>query len=108
METIMQVRLWGIASDEVLGKINTDMSIALIDTIELLPAIDRINVYVAHILEPAQGDYPFRVGYEQDGQIRYWAGETLHKAVNNLRDAMSPSGIVEMRRMNIPMPGEVQ
>jgi hypothetical protein len=107
METIMQVRLCGIVSDEVLEKINTDMSLALIDAIALLPMIDRKNVYLAHILEPAQGDYPYRVGYEQDGQIRYWAGETLHKAVNNLRDTMSPAGIAEMRRMNIPMPGEV-
>lgn len=107
METLMQVMLWGIASNEVLEKQNTDMAIALIDVIELLPTIDRRNVYVAQILQPKEGDYPFRVGYDHNGKKEWWAGETLHIAVHHLRETMSVEGIAERRRMKIPMPGEV-
>lgn len=107
METLMQLVLWGIASNEVLQKTNTDMSLALIDAVALLPAIDRRNVYVAQILQPKEGDYPYRVGYEQNGKKEWWAGDTLHIAVHHLRETMSVEGIAERRRLNIPMPGEV-
>lgn len=107
MEVLMQVVLWGIATNDVLAKTNSEMSIALIDVIELLPAIDRRNVYVAHVLEPKEGDYPFRVGYDHDGKKEWWAGNSFHIAVQHLRDAMSPAGIAERRRLKIPIPGEV-
>jgi hypothetical protein len=106
METLMQVVLWGIASDEILQKTNSEMSIALIDVIELLPAIDRRNVYVAQVLQPKQGDYPFRVGYDHNGKKQWWAGDSFHIAVQHLRDAMSPAGVAESQRLGIPMPGE--
>jgi hypothetical protein len=106
MEILTRVALWGIAPNEVLKKQNTDMSLALIDVIELLGAIDRRNVYVAQILQPTEGDYPYRVGYEQNGHKEYWAGETLHLAVHHLRETMSAEGIDERRRLKIPMPGE--
>jgi hypothetical protein len=107
METLMQVVLWGIASNEVLEKQNSEMSLALIDAIELLSAIDRRNVYVAQILQPKEGDYPYRVGYEQNGKKEYWAGKTLHIAVQHLAETMSPPGRLERQLLNIPMPGEV-
>ncbi len=107
METLMQVVLWGIASDDVLKSVNTEMSLALIDTIALLSAIDRRSVYVAQILEPKLGDYPYRVGYDHNGEKEYWAGDTLDIAVQHLRDTMSPPGRLERQLLNIPMPGEV-
>lgn len=103
----MQVVLWGIASDEVLAKQNSDMSLALIDVVALLPAIDRRNVYVAQLVEPKEGDYRFRVGYEQNGKKQWWAGDSFQIAVQHLRDAMSPAGVAESQRLGIPMPGEV-
>jgi hypothetical protein len=107
MEVLTRVVLWGIASDEVLKAKNTDTSLALIDVIALLPMIDRRNVYVAQILEPKEGDYPFRVGYDNNGYNEWWAGPTLKVAVGHLTERMSPAGIAERRRLNIPMPGEV-
>ena len=106
MEVLLQVVTWGIAPNETLIARDTEQSLAVVAAILHLPLIDRRNVYAAILLEPREGDYRFRVGYEQAGNKEWWAGDSFKSAVSKLAEAMSPEGRAERKRLNIPMPGE--
>jgi hypothetical protein len=103
----MVTQMKGTLSKKVLEKLNSGIALALKDAIELLPNIDRTNVYVMYNPEPPEGDYPYRVGYDHNGIKEWWAGPTFKIAVGHLAETMSPAGIAERRRMNVPIPGEV-